>query len=692
MSPEDAPADGLDWRAWHLPAASAGLVAAALLVAALTGRATSWAPGLLGLALGLMALNAAALAAFERRRWSDPARQLAEAVAALAEGRNPIEPDWGGPRPVELEDLAESVEALRGRLGDGSGYRADWDESWLGQGDPSGSSATWPAIKIRGLLEAPMTLPDGAFDPAASGSFTTADIVNRLDPRDLRWLESSPAEQEFLGWSTAELRTKTFPEIVHPDDRELAREQLLGAVAKGEAHGLIYRVRTARGTSRAIEINAGVRYGPDMAPRHLRCHVTDVTAKVKAGRELRRRTRDLLEANDELRRTNRELEELKDRYRNLYHDAPAMYFTLDEEGRFVGCNDTLARTLGRSRESLVGQPYPVLLEGDRTITKAGFAEFLRSGFAELEGRWGKADGTAIDVWVTATVVPAPDGSRQVRGVAQDVTARRVLEAELREKNKRLAGAVAELSRQNKELDEFSYVVSHDLQEPLRTLIAFSDFLLRDCGDSLNDDGKDYVRHLVDASRRMRTLIRDLLNLSRAGRVTADFAPVELEGVMGVVSADFAELIRTRAGSVRVSGPLPTVWGDRVRIGQLIGNLVGNGLKYHQGPGAVVEVGSVPGGPEGWATLTVKDNGIGIDPQYHAKIFQMFRRLHTREEFEGTGAGLAICQKIVQAHGGRIWVESRLGAGSTFFLTLPCTAAAAAAPSRTPPRTELLGDP
>jgi PAS domain S-box-containing protein len=147
------------------------------------------------------------------------------------------------------------------------------------------------------------------------------DKVNRLDPADLRWLESSPAEQEFLGWSLAELRRKTFLEIVHPDDRDLARTQLLGALPKGEAHGLIYRIKTARGEPKAIEMNVSVRYAQDLTVSHLRCHVTDVTAKVKASRELRRRTRELTRLNEQLRQANRELEELKDRYSDLYQHA-----------------------------------------------------------------------------------------------------------------------------------------------------------------------------------------------------------------------------------------------------------------------------------------------------------------------------------------------------------------------------------
>jgi PAS domain S-box-containing protein len=435
---------------------------------------------------------------------------------------------------------------------------------------------------------------------------------------------------------------------------------------------LILRIKTAQGKPRAIEMNVGVRYGTDQAVRHLRCHIADVTDKVRAERELRLRTRELTQVNEQLRQINRELEELKDRYSDLYQNAPAMYFSIDGAGRLLECNDTLLRTLGFRREDVIGQPYVKLLPESRRATFAQrFAEFMRTGSVEVKSQWVKADGATIDVWITGSAVRGRDGTiRHSRSVAQDVTAQLRLEAELQEKNDRLARANDELSRKNKEMDEFTYVVSHDLQEPLRTLIAFSDFLLRDCGERLDANGQEYVRYLVEASRRMRAMIHGLLSLSRAGRVTGDFAPVNLDEVVAVVKADLAELIRSRRAEVRVAGDLPVVWGDRDRLGQLLANLIGNGLKYNQNGEPWVEVGATEGGAGGWVTCFVRDNGIGIEPQFHAKIFQLFRRLHTPEEYEGTGAGLAICKKIIQAHGGQIWVESEPNRGSIFYFRLP----------------------
>jgi light-regulated signal transduction histidine kinase (bacteriophytochrome) len=284
--------------------------------------------------------------------------------------------------------------------------------------------------------------------------------------------------------------------------------------------------------------------------------------------------------------------------------------------------------------------------------------------------------------VLGKMVPAHKGIlAHARFVAQDITLNRLLEAELQEKNKRLGEANVELSQRNRELDEFVYVVSHDLQEPLRTLISFSDFLMKDYGDRLENDGTEYVRYLVDASRRMRAMIHGLLHLSRAGKVIGEFTMVDLEELTAVIKADLGELLRSQGAELHVKGPLPEVWGDRDRIRQLLANLISNGVKYNQSPRPWVEVEAttVSGADspqnadenhlEPYVVVTVKDNGIGIEPEYHKTIFQLFRRLHTHDEYEGTGVGLAICIKIVQALGGQIWVESTPGVGSTFFVRL-----------------------
>ena len=327
-------------------------------------------------------------------------------------------------------------------------------------------------------------------------------------------------------------------------------------------------------------------------------------------------------------------------------------------------------TLKMTRRQLVGSQYDRLLFGPLS---EGFLEryqaFMERGSVEKETCWVKSTGELIDVWIIGQVVPGTKGAlAHTRFVAQDVTVNRLLERELREKNQRLGETNDELSQRNRELDEFAHVVSHDLQEPLRTLIAFSDFLMKDYGGKLEGEGQEYVRYLVDASRRMRAMINGMLSLSRAGKVIGEFAMVDLNELTAVIKSDLGELFRSKNAELRVKGPLPTVWGDRDRIGQLIANLMTNAIKYNQSSNPWVEVAARthPGddspddapepdfGPD--IVIAIRDNGIGIEPEFHKTIFQLFRRLHTHDEYEGTGVGLAISNKIVQAHGGRIWVE------------------------------------
>ena len=524
-----------------------------------------------------------------------------------------------------------------------------------------------PALTRSALLES-------SWDPMASQEIFVdpGDMIGRLEPRGLKWIDSSRAEQMFLGWPLETLREMSFLEIVHPDHRELAREQLLAAVAKGEAHGLVYRIKTARSEAKAVEINVGIRYTRDGTVDHLRCHVTDVTERLRASRELRRRTREVLAANGQLVVANIQLRELKDLYSDLYQHAPAMYFSLDESGAFRDCNNTLLATLGYDRSELVGRPYVSILPAwRRPAFASNFAHFLSTGRIEVESQWITAEGRSIDVQITGTAVFGPSGEIvRSRSVALDVTASKALESQLQENNARLARAVEDLARKNKELDDFTYSVSHDLQAPLRTLISFSGLLLEGQGDRLDDEGREQLSYLIDASKRMRSQVTDLLALSKAGKTAGPCAPCNLADVMAVVRADLASTIAAKNGILTVREPLPVAWGDEDRIARLLCNLVGNALKYHRpGESPVVEV-SASSDEAGSVSITVADRGIGIDPQYHERIFGLFRRLHARDQFEGTGAGLAICRKIAEAHGGTIAVESAVGQGATFRVRLP----------------------
>ncbi len=592
-------------------------------------------------------------------------RRVVEGIDRLPHG--PVAPDLiAAARALSssVESLLLKEEATRSRLLPDLGDQDPLDSRYS---TIRNISPIVPALTRSAIF-------DGTSDPLSSQEFAAnaCDMIGRLEPHGLKWIDSTAAEQEFLGWPLATLRTLSFPDVVHPDHRELAREQLRAAIAKGEAHGLIYRIRTARGESKAIEVNVGVRYTAAGTVDHLRCHITDVTEKLRASRELRRRTRELLAANGQLVVANRALQEMKDRYSDLYQNAPAMYFSLDESGVIRECNDTLLTTLGFDRESVIGRPYVTMVpEWRRPAFAAHFAQFLSTGRIDVESQWLTADGRSIDVHITGSAVFGPNGEIvRSRSLARDITARKILESKLQENNAQLAQAVEDLARKNQELDDFSYSVSHDLQEPLRTLISFSGLLVSDYSNRLDGEGREHLRYVLEASTRMRALVKDLLALSRSGRAAGGFARIDLGEILAEVRNDHAAMIAAKSGELVIAPNLPPVWGDRDRIARLIGNLVSNGLKYHKpGDRPRVEV-SATAEPDGSVTIAVKDRGIGIDPKFHERVFGLFRRLHARDEYEGTGAGLAICRKIAVAHGGQIAIDSEVGAGATFTVHLP----------------------
>lgn len=244
---------------------------------------------------------------------------------------------------------------------------------------------------------------------------------------------------------------------------------------------------------------------------------------------------------------------------------------------------------------------------------------------------------------------------------------RKAERELSTANERLELVNRELQRSNEDLQQFAFAASHDLQEPLRTVTSFVGLLERTATAKLDGNEREYLNYIAEGSRRMRTLIDDLLSYSQVGQRPASLQTVDLDAVLPGVLENLREGI-SGSGADVTSGPLPCVIGDEVQLGQVLQNLIGNAVKYAR-PG-VRPVIHVSGSRENreWI-LSVADNGIGIENRYLQVIFGPFKRLHGRE-IPGTGIGLAICRRVVEAHGGRIWAESSVGYGSTFYFSLP----------------------
>ena len=232
---------------------------------------------------------------------------------------------------------------------------------------------------------------------------------------------------------------------------------------------------------------------------------------------------------------------------------------------------------------------------------------------------------------------------------------------------RVLARTAELEATVKELEQFAYVASHDLQEPLRAVAGCVEILEKDYRDKLDPGADELIRHTVEGTRRMQTLIRDLLAYSRVGTRGQPFVPVDCHAALDLALENLATAIN-ESGAVITRDAMPTLPADPTQLAQLFQNLIGNGIKFHGGKPPEIHVGAQRQ-DDGWL-FSVRDNGIGIEPQYFDRIFVIFQRLHTRTEYPGTGIGLAICKRIVERHRGKISVESESGRGSTFFFTIP----------------------
>jgi signal transduction histidine kinase len=248
-------------------------------------------------------------------------------------------------------------------------------------------------------------------------------------------------------------------------------------------------------------------------------------------------------------------------------------------------------------------------------------------------------------------------------VAMDITSQKQIEKELAEKAEGLA-------RSNKELQQFAYVASHDLKEPLRMVTSYVQLLDHRYGVGLNDEAKEYIGFAVEGSRRMYALVEDLLTYSHMERSILPLSVVDMDQVMSTTLKDLKEEVESTGATITMDH-LPCINADLQQMVQLMENLVGNAVKFHRSEPPVVHVSASMNGNE-WL-FSVKDNGIGIGVQYSEKVFHMFQRLNSREMFPGTGIGLAICKKVVERHGGRIWFESVPGEGTTFFFTLSAKA-------------------
>jgi PAS domain S-box-containing protein len=451
---------------------------------------------------------------------------------------------------------------------------------------------------------------------------------------------ANPAACRLLGYSEAELTTMGVADIIPKDD-------LAWAVAEFEAQ--VRGDKTLAAGVPYLRKDGAIVYadvnGVAMSVDGRVCNAgffRDITERKRAGEALK---------------------ESEQRFRSFVENATVGIYRTTPEGHFLMANPTLVRMLG----------YQDLAElAVRNLEGQGFEPgYPRQVFRErmerdgevhgLEAAWTTRDGSMIFVRESGHVVRGESGGvLYYEGVVEDITERKRAEEKLKQ-------TLDDLERSNKELEQFAYVASHDLQEPLRMVSSYTQLLARRYQGQLDATANEFIAYAVDGANRMQRLINDLLAYSRVGTCAKGFEPTDCTAVLDQALANLKAAIE-KSGAAVIHDPLPTVMADNLQLIQLLQNLIGNAIKFHVEKPPRIHVAAEQKGNE-WV-FSVRDNGIGIDPQYAERIFIIFQRLHTREEYPGTGIGLAICKKIVERGGGRIWVESQLGKGSTFYFTIP----------------------
>ena len=359
-------------------------------------------------------------------------------------------------------------------------------------------------------------------------------------------------------------------------------------------------------------------------------------------------------------------------------DQHAIVGTTDVQGTITYANQKFCTLSQYSKDELIGQNHRLLNSGHHP------KEFFQQMYSTItSGKvWhGEIRNRAKDgsmYWVAATIVPffGADGKpRKYVSVRTDITERKQAEKQLAGQAEELSRQAAELARKvdelacsNAELEQFAYIASHDLQEPLRMVAAYTQLLGERYRGRLDEDADKYIGYACEGALRMQTLVRDLLAFSRVGRDGAACGRVDCDAAMEVALLGLGSAMQ-ESGAVVTHAVLPVVWADRSQVTQIFQNLIGNAIKFHGTEAPAISVQAVRAGAQ-WL-FSVSDNGIGIAPEYAENIFVVFQRLHTRAEYAGNGIGLAICKKIIERGGGKIWVEALAGHGSVFKFTVAC---------------------
>jgi PAS domain S-box-containing protein len=356
--------------------------------------------------------------------------------------------------------------------------------------------------------------------------------------------------------------------------------------------------------------------------------------------------------------------EFEERSRQLFDDAPIAYHEANTSGVIVRVNHAECRLLGYGADEILGrQVWDFVAPAQVEKRRAGFRAAVEAPNQRMEDTEWEMRGRNGD---TLLVRLQQNQVRDSLGAVAGLRCTMLDITELRRQEELLKRQAADLARSNAELEQFAYVASHDLQEPLRMVASFTQLLAKRYAGRLDAKADEYIGYTVGGAKRMQQLIGDLLALSRVGTNGGEFRDVPLSKVMSDVLLNLGPAVQ-ESGAAVVHDSLPTVLADRGQMTQLLQNLIGNAIKFRNAQLPQVHISAEEAGDK-WI-VSVRDNGIGIAPEHAERVFQIFQRLHTRDQYPGTGIGLAVCRKIVERHGGKIWLDSTPGGGTTFHFTL-----------------------
>ncbi len=498
------------------------------------------------------------------------------------------------------------------------------------------------------------------------------DALYRVNLKTNQYEYLSPAFKDVVGFSPKEFKSMTSEKaisIIHPDDLSTAKDALASLEIK-EHIKVDYRVRDSVGKYRWLSNHISLIRDDEGQPLYRDGTIRNITEQKKAEEELRKASEHLeeqiKERTAELGEAYNSLKESESKFKTLAESSPDIINRIDNEFKTVYINPAIIEISNKPPEHFIGKNIDKLgipEEFTVPLKEKTIKTFNTREIQEFETKIPTVKG--VKTFYTY-LAPEFDEKREVTTVftvSHDIT-------ELKEAEKRLKEIIQELERSNRELEQFAYVSSHDLQEPLRTIASFTQLLERRYKGKFDSDADEFMDYIVEAAVRMKAQIEGLLEYSRVGTKGEEFKPVDMNRIINETIQSLNISIKETNANIKVN-ELPEVMGDENQLLRVFQNLISNAIKFKkQEEPLKIHISANKDIYNKEYVFCVQDNGIGIEEQYKERIFTIFQRLHTRDVYKGTGIGLSIVKRIIERHGGRVWVESEFGVGSVFYFTLP----------------------